>query len=150
MQRDYSIDAPAIALTAGTALYMLGAITGANSPVDIVDITVGLDATAAGSLKVELVTWTTDGTGTAYTPKPVNGEGNLSVALTTAKINYTVAPSGTITVLKTWEFPTPSGAFELVLPLGRETTIPVSTKFGLRYTTVTVSPNGYGNMTFEE
>lgn len=150
MQRDYTIDAPAIALTAATALYMIGAITSSGVPVDITDITIGCDSQVAGSLKVELITWTVDGTGTAYTPKAQNGEAALASATTTAKINYTVAPSGTITVLKTWDMALPVGAFELQLPLGREITIPVSTKFGLRFTTVTASPNAYANLAFEE
>lgn len=150
MQRDYSIDAPAIALTAATAEYPIGAITSATCPIDIIEIAVGCDATAAGLLKVELITWTTDGTGSAYTPKPSNGDAQLTACVTTAKINYTVAPSGTITVLRTWPMPTPTGPFDILLPLGREETIPVSTKFGLRFTSTTVSPNAYATLLFEE
>lgn len=150
MQRDYTIDAPAIALTAATALYMVGFITSSAVPIDIVDITSSCDSQVGGSLKVELITWTTDGTGTAYTPKAANGEGQLSAATSTAKINYTVAPSGTITVLKTWDFALPTGPLDLMYPLGREATVPVSTKCGLRFTTVTASPNAYANITIEE
>lgn len=150
MERDYTIDAPAFGITAGTAAYILGAITSAAVPVDIIDITIGCDAVATGLLKVELITWTTDGTGSAYTPKAANGEGLLAAATTTAKIDYTVAPSGTITVEKTWMFPLPLGGFEVQLPLGRENSINVSTKFGLRVTSTTVSPNVYANLAFEE
>lgn len=150
MQRDYSIDAPDIALTAGTALYMLGLITGAANPVDMIELAVGCDATSSGLLKVELVTATTDGTGTAYTPKPYNGDGQLVAATSTAKIDYTAAPSGTITVIRTWILPTPTGPLDVLLPLGREYTVPVSSKLYVRFTSTTVSPNGYATLVFEE
>lgn len=149
MQRDYSVDAPAIALTAGTALYMVGIATSAGVPADIIEIAVGCDATAAGSLKVELVSWTTDGTGTAYTPKKQNAAANLVASTTTAKINYTAAPT-TITVIRTWDMPTPTGPFDILLPLGREITVPVSSFYGLRFTSTTVSPNAYCTLAFEE
>lgn len=150
MQRDYTIDAPAFALTAGTAAWIIGAISSSLVPVDLIDLTLGCDATATGLLKVEFCTFTTDGTGSAYTPKPMNGEGNLCAATTTAKTAYSVAPSGTIVVLKTFMFPLPLGGFEIQLPLGRENSIPVSTKFGFRLTSTTVSPNAYANLAFEE
>lgn len=150
MQRDYTIDAPAIALTAGTGLWMIGAITSSTCPLDIIEFAVGCDTTSAGVLKVELCTYTTDGTGTAYTPKPMNGDAALTACTTTAKINYTVANSGTITVLRTWSLPTPTGPLPEQLPLGREITIPVSTKFGFRLTSTTVSPNAYATLAFEE
>jgi hypothetical protein len=149
MQRDYSVDAPAIALTAGTALYMLGIKTASTTPVDIVELAFGCDATASGLLKVELVTWTSDGTGTAYTPKAFNGDAALVAAATSAKINYTVAPT-TITVLRTWSLPTPTGPFDIEFPLGREMTIPISSYAGLRFTSTTVSPNAYATLVFEE
>lgn len=149
MQRDYSVDTGAIALTAGTALYMLGLHTASTNPIDIIDITIGCDTTSAGSLKVEMVTWTGDGTGTAYTPKAWNGDAGLVTAATSAKTNYTVAPT-TITVIRTWDFPTPTGPFELLLPLGREYTVPVSAYWGLRFTSTTVSPNAFATVVFEE
>jgi hypothetical protein len=150
MQRDYTIDAPAVAMTAGTAYYILGVATSSTIVCDIIDITVGCDATAAGVLKIELISWTVDGTGTAYTPKPINGDAQLMSALITAKIAYTVAPSGTITVFKTWGYPLPLAGPEIMLPLGREITIPKSSYYGMRLTPTTVSPNGYCNWTVEE
>lgn len=150
MQRDYTIDAPAIALTAGTALYVVGAITTSTCPLDIIEFSIGCDAVVTGLLKIELVTWTTDGTGSAYTPKPMNGDAALTACTTTAKIDYTVAPSGTITVLRTWELPLPIGPLPEQLPLGREITIPISTKFGFRLTSTTASPNAYTTLAFEE
>jgi len=149
MQRDYSVDSGAVALTAGTAAYLVGIATGTACPVDIIDLAFGCDATSTGLLKVEFCVWTSDGTGTAYTPKAQNGDAALVAAATTAKVNYSVAPTG-VTVVRTWEFPLPTSPFELEYPLGREFTIPVSKFYGYRFTTTTVSPNGFCTVAFEE
>jgi hypothetical protein len=151
MQRDYSVDSGAIAITAGTALYMLGVKTASTCPIDIIGIIFGGDSQNAGSMKVEAVTWTSDGTGTSYTPKPYNGDAQLlTTPTTTAKVNYTVAPTGTITVIRTWVQYVPVGTFELLLPLGREYTIPISTYYGLRITSTTASFNANAALIFEE
>ena len=150
MAETYSVDAPAIALTAATALYMLGIATSSTVDADIVELSFGCDSTSAGSLKVELVTWTSDGTGTAYTAKKMNAASQGRAAVTTAKVDYTVAPTGTITVFKTWDLPLPSGPFELQFPLAREIHCPVSTFWGLRYTSTIGSVNGYASIIFEE
>lgn len=150
MQRDYSVDTGAVAATAATALYILGIHTASTVPVDIIDICIGCDTVSAGSLKVELLTWTSDGTGTSYTPKAMNGDAELVACTTTAKTDYTVAPTGTITVIRTWDLALPTGPMELLFPLGREITVPISTYIGLRVTPVTVSPNVYATIAFEE
>lgn len=150
MQRDYTVDAPNIALVAGTAKSVIGIITGTACPIDIIEMEFSCDAVATGLLKVEFITATTDGTGTAYTPKPENGDAALVACATTAKINYTVEPSGTVTVLKTTIFPLPTGPFDVMKALGRELTIPVSSKFYVRLTSTTVSPNFYLTAHFEE
>jgi hypothetical protein len=102
-------------------------------------------------MKIEAVTWTSDGTGTAYTPKPYNGDAQLlTTPATTAKVNYTVAPTGTITVIRTWIQYVPVGVFELLLPLGREYTVIVSTYYGLRVTPTTASFNANVALIIEE
>ena len=98
---------------------------------------------------MEFCVWTSDGTGTAYTPKASNGDAALVAAATTAKTAYSVAPTG-VTVVRSWEFPLPTGPFDFEYPLGREFTIPVSKFYGYRFTTTTVSPNGFCTVTFEE
>lgn len=150
MQRDYTIDTGAVALSAATAAYLIGISTGAVCPIDLVDITVGCDSTSSGSLKVELVSWTSDGTGTAYTPKACNGDASLVAAASAAKVNYSVAPTGSLTVIRTWIFPLPTGPMEIMLPLGREYTQPVSVFRGIRFTSTIGSVNGYATVTFEE
>jgi|HubBroStandDraft_6_1064221.scaffolds.fasta_scaffold166117_3 hypothetical protein len=149
MQRDYTVDSGAVALTAGTAKTLLSIATGSVVPVDIVEMAFSCDATSTGLLKVEFIVFTSDGTGTSYTPKAANGDASLVAAATTAKINYTVEPTG-VTVVRTWDFALPTGPFDFEYPLGREFTIPVSKFYGYRFTTTTVSPNGFCTVTFEE
>jgi hypothetical protein len=150
MERVYSIDSGACAITAATAMCAVGLITGAVVPVDIVEIVVGCDATTAGSLKVELCTYVTDGTGTGYIPKAQNTSARMVAAASTAKVNYTVIPTGTLVIIRTWDFPTPTGPFDLELPLAREISVPVSTNIYLRFTTVTIAPNGYATLVIAE
>ncbi|MGB6771184.1 MAG: hypothetical protein WBF51_04185 [Candidatus Dormiibacterota bacterium] len=151
MAETYSVDAPAIALSAATALYMLGIATPSTMDADIIEITGGCDSTSAGSLKVELVTWTSDGTGTAYTMKKMNAASQGRAAVTTAKVDYTVAPTGTITVFKTWILPLPTGPFVLQEPLEYGWIhAPVSTFWGLRYTSTIGSVNGYAGLVIAE
>ena len=151
MQRDYSIDSGSVGLTAGTAKTVFALKTGSVNPVDIIDLLISCDATTTGLLKVELVTWASanDGTGSAYTPKPWNGDAALVACATTAKTNYSVEPT-TPTVLRTFVTPLPVGPAWNLLPLGRELTIPVSTILGIRCTSTTISPNVYISGVFEE
>lgn len=150
MQRDYSVDSGALSLaSAGTAYYPVGIHTASTNPVDIVEVCVCCDATSAGSLKIQLVIWTSDGTGTGYTPKAYNGAASLVAANTSAKVNYSAAPTS-LTVVRTWDFPLPMGPIDLELPLGREYTVPVSTYIGVALTPTTVTPNGFVTLVFEE
>jgi hypothetical protein len=151
MQRDYSIDSGAVALTAGSAKTVLAMKCGAVNPIDLIDFEISCDATAAGLLKVELITFSTanDGTGTAYTLKPWNGDGALVAAATAGKINYTVEPTS-VTVIRTKVFVLPTEPAWGLLPLGREFTVPVSAAWGIRCTSTTVSPNVYISGVAEE
>ena len=149
MANTYGVDAPAIALTAATALYMLGVATPSTSDLDFIDFLFGADATAAGTLKVELLSWTTDGTGTAYTPSRLNGSAQNRPSLATAKIDYTSAPSGTLTIIKTWMFVLPTGGFEIQEPLGRDIYMGPGKFYGIRFTS-SVACNGYAHVEFEE
>lgn len=150
MAETYGVDAPLVALTAATAQYMLGLATASTVDCDLIDAAIGCDSVSGGSLRVELVSWTTDGTGTAYTPKQMNAGSFGRSSVTSAKVVYTVAPSGTIVVLKTWDLVLPTGPFELQWPLGREIHVPVSKFYGIRFTPSIGSINGYCHLQFEE
>ncbi len=148
MQRDYSVDSAAVALTAATPKSLIGLSTGAGVPIDLVELMVSADGTATGTLKVELITATADGAGTGYTPKAVNAGGRLVASTTTAKIAYSIEPT-TITVLQTFNLVTPTGPMDIMKALGRELTIPISTLFYVRLT-ASVGFNGFVCATFEE
>lgn len=147
MAESYSVDNGGTALTAATAKTVVELSTPSTQTDRIIDITVGCDVTAAGSLKVELID-ATSGTGTSYTPKKVNGEAQNRAANTTAKINDSVEPTS-VTVLKTWMFTLPLGGFEIQLPLGRERYIPASKMYGIRLTS-SQAGNGYAYAEVEE
>ena len=66
------------------------------------------------------------------------------------KLRAVLKPGGTITVIETLDTPLPAGVFEIQNPLGREYTIPISTYWGFRLTSTTVSPNAYTTVIFEE
>lgn len=149
MAETYTLDAPNIALTAATALYMAGLATSSSVDCDLERAFFSGDSTSAGTLKVELVTWTSDGTGTAYTLKKRNAASQGRAAVTTAKTDYTVAPTGTITVLETKLFAVPIGGYEIELPLSRECHMPISTFMGWRFTS-SVNQNGYLHAEIEE
>jgi hypothetical protein len=149
MAETYSVDAPAVALTAGTAKTVVAFGPG-SATARIVDLTVSCDAVATGLLKMELIRWTTNGTATSYTPAKVNGEAQNRSAISSGYINYTVEPTSP-TVVKTWELVLPTSPFELLGPLGREILYVVTSGYaGLRFTSTTVSPNVYANLQFEE
>lgn len=82
-----------IALAAATAKTILELPTISNVSVRIDEIFIGCDATAAGSVKMEMGSFTTTGTGTALTPLPW-GSDQAASKLTTGKIADTVEPSG--------------------------------------------------------
>lgn len=142
-----SIDNGGAALVAATAKTLIELSSGSTVTARIIEVFFGADPTTSGTLKVELIS-ATSGTGTAYTPKRVNADGQNRAANATAKINDTVEPSS-VTVLRTWMFPLPMGGFDLQFPLGREPYLPVSTMFGLRFTS-SITANGYATLIFEE
>lgn len=150
MAEVYSVQTGALAVSASTTKTYLGLITSATSTGRLVAASVSFDEDAATlNPAVELVRFTTDGTGTAYTPLRYNADGQNRAAVFTAKTNYTVEPT-TPTVVETWYIPITSGQF-WQLPLGREFYLPVSTVTGLRIVTQSgVTGNVRINAQFEE
>jgi hypothetical protein len=154
MARLYIIDAPNVALVASTAKTCIELSTASTSTALITGIRFGTDyvtTTTFGFLKVELISFTTTGTGTAFTPFAINAESQALAAVSTAKIADTVEPTGSVTVLYT--FPPliiPGGPYAESLPLGREGGfITLSKHWGVRLTS-SVACNGYASLIFEE
>jgi hypothetical protein len=122
------------AIAASTTKTFLAWIPGATQTGRLITVEASFDASApATGILVQIVRFTTDGTGTTYTPLRVNGEGQNRAALTPCKVNYSADPT-TPTVAKQWYLPNTGGQF-IQLPLGREFYIPVSTVTGIRLVT---------------
>lgn len=83
----------AVTCGAATAKYIMGLITPATRRASIRRLIIGAKSVTTSHVPgiVEFVQFTTDGTGTAVTPSPLDsGE---TAALCSAKVNYTVAPN---------------------------------------------------------
>lgn len=150
MAECYSVHTGALAIAATTTKTFASIITSATATGRLIQASVSFDGT--GSLTppaIEIVRFTTDGTGTAYTPLRFNGEGQARAAVATAKTNYTAEP-GTPTVVESYFVPNTSGMF-WQYPLGRELYLPPSTVTGLRIVTASgVTGNVRVNLAFEE
>lgn len=121
----------AVALGAGTAKTVLSVIAPAQFGVDLVKFRIGYDGVTASAVPVlvELVYFTTDGTGTAGTVNQVYGRA-ITAGFTT-KYNYSVEPTGA-TSLDRWTL-TPNGGLVIYdFPLGTSPDTAVSQLLGLR------------------
>lgn len=148
MGRLYSVTSGSIALSAATAKTIIELAAGSAVSADLVQASVSFDAaTAAAGIVVELVRFTTTGTGTGYTPLKYNDAAQMMASVVTAKVNDTVEP-GTPTVVESYFVPNTAGQF-WQLPLGRELVLPPSGFLGLRVTSAAVV-NVRGNFLFEE
>jgi hypothetical protein len=123
----------AVALAATTAKTALSLIAPATFGVDLTKIRIGFDGVTASAVPVlvELVYYTTDGTGTAGTVNQVYGR--AITAGFTSKYNYSVEPTGA-TSLDRWTL-TPNGGLVIYdWPLGSTVDTAVSNLLGLRCT----------------
>lgn len=139
-----------ISLTAGTAKTVLAWINGSTRRCRVLSIMIGgASVTQADPpMLVELVRFTTDGTGTSVTP--VAADPGNPAAIGTAKCNYTVEPT-----TATAAFPirlSPIGNTLLwEIPPGRERVNPVSNLIALRLTALTNNQSNLrAMMTVEE
>jgi hypothetical protein len=120
-----------VALAGGTAKSVLSVIAPAQFGVDLTKIRVGFDGVTASAVPVlvELVLFTTDGTGTGGTVNQVYGP-TITPGFT-SKVNYTVEPT-TATIVDHWTL-TPNGGLVIYdWPLGTSPNTAVSNLFTLR------------------
>lgn len=156
MAECYITDNPANALVATTAKSVIVATAAAAEPFRVIQFTVGCDATATGTLKVEFLVGTLTGgtTGTAPPVARMNGDGWLAAAQTTistytAEPTYTKHASNGALAIKTMILPLPSGVYDIEYPLGREFAVPVSNLLAVRLT-ASEATNAYTSLAFEE
>lgn len=136
MAETYGVDS-AIVSSVAAAKTMIGIATGSTTSNRVIRHFVASDYTTIATpinVKVELTTWSSDGTGSAYTPKKINGEAQNRASIATAKTNYTVEPTSP-TVVQTDEALFPGSARDVFGPLGRELGYMAASAFmGLRCT----------------
>lgn len=139
-----------ISLVAGTAKSVLAWICGSTRRARILTIQLGgASVTQADPpMLIEVVRFTSDGTGTAITPVALD-PGNPA-AIATAKANYTVEPTSATVVYEDRVSPI-GNTFIWEIPPGREILCAVSTLIALRITALTnAQSNLRASMTVEE
>jgi hypothetical protein len=131
-----------------TAKTVAAVLLGATVAAELTELIISTDATiTTGQYLFEIVTYTTDGTGTAGTIiKDGISQGSTTA---TAKTNYTAEPSGTVTTRRQLWVPA-QNAVQFEWPLGRGLFIPVSTLFGVRATAPSGTPNMRTDMIWVE
>lgn len=122
-----------VALVAATAKTILSVIAPAQFGVDLIKYRVSFDGVTASAIPVlvELVTWTTDGTGTSGTMVQVYGR-SITAGFTT-KYNYSVEPT-TPTLVERYSITPNGGAVLYDFPLGTSPDTAVSNLIGIRCT----------------
>jgi len=123
----------AVALAPATAKTVLSVIAPAQFGVDLVGFRLGFDGVTAANtpVVVEIVTWTTDGTGTGGTV--VQAYGRAITAGFTSKYNYTVEPT-TPTAVDRYSLTPNGGAIVYDYPRDRTPDTAVSNLIGIRLT----------------
>jgi hypothetical protein len=123
----------AVALSAGVAKSVLSVIAPAQFGVDLVGYRLGFDGVTAANTPVviEIVSFTTDGTGTAGTV--VQSYGRSITAGFTTKYNYSIEPT-TATLIDTFRLTPNGGAIVYDYPRDRTPDTAVSNLIVLRLT----------------
>jgi hypothetical protein len=122
-----------VALVAATAKTVLSVIAPAQFGVDLRKYRIGFDGVTASAIPVvvELVTWTTDGTGTAGTVVQTSGR-SITAGFTT-KYNYSAEPT-TATLIDRFTLTPNGGTIVYDFPYGDSPDTAVSNLIGIRCT----------------
>jgi hypothetical protein len=134
MKAGYTAEVGApVALVGGTAKTVLSVIAPAQFGADLVGFRIGFDGVTAANtpVVVEIVTWTTDGTGTGGTV--VQAYGRAITAGFTSKYNYSVEPT-TPTAVDRYSLTPNGGAIVYDYPRDRTPDTAVSNLIGIRLT----------------
>lgn len=128
-----AITTAAVALVAATAKSVLSVIAPAQFGVDLTKFRIGFDGVTASAVPVlvEVVQFTTDGTGTGGTVNQVYGT-TITPGFTT-KYNYSAEPT-TATIVDHWTLTPNAGTVFYDWPLGTSPNTAVSQLYTLRCT----------------
>jgi hypothetical protein len=137
----------AVALAAGTAKSVLSVIAPAQFGVDLIGYRIGFDGVTAANtpVLVEVVTFTTDGTGTGGTVNQAYGR-SITAGFT-SKYNYSVEPT-TATAVDAYRLTPNGGAIVYDYPRDRTPDCAVSNLIVLRLTAAQIV-NVTATMIFE-
>lgn len=146
----YKVPFGDITLAAATAKTVATWINGATRRCRLLTIEIGGGSVTQTDtpLLLELVRFTTDGTGTGVTPVALDPNNPASIG--TAKQNYTVEPTGSPIVVWNTRFSPIGNTMIEEVPMTREIYAAISSVLGLR---VTSTPGGSllrGTLTIEE
>lgn len=150
MTAQYAVTTGLTALTAATPKTLIEINPNANTPAELIALTVSssyLTSATPLSLTVELGTATATGTGTSFTAKKVGQSVGTSSA--TLKINDTVEPS-TFVAVHAWDLVLPGDRLDYLWPLGREFFLGTSTINVIRVTSSAGTPSVRATAWFEE
>lgn len=134
MTAQFSVTTGLTALVAATAKTLVEINPSANTPAELIALTIGssyLTSATPASLVIELGTATASGTGTGATIKRVGQA--VGTAQAASKINDTVEPSS-FAAVHVWDLVLPGDRLDYVWPLGREYFLNVSTFNCIRLT----------------
>lgn len=148
MKAGYTAEVGAsVALAAGTAKTVLSVIAPAQFGVDLISYRISFDGVTAANTPVviEVVSYTTDGTGTAGTVNQAYGR-SITAGFTT-KYNYSAEPT-VPTSLDTFRITPNGGTIVYDYPRDRTPDCAVSNLIGLRLTAAQIV-NVTATMTFE-
>lgn len=149
MAERYVVHELARALSASATKTLVQLVTGSTRRARIIELGISFDGiTAATPVKCDLLLQTSAGTMSAFTPVTELSDGPAAIA--TAQVNATAEPTAG-SIMRSWYVTPFSGLFVVQFPLGREPTLGVSARIGLRAITATgVTPNASAYVVFEE
>jgi hypothetical protein len=144
------ITAADVSLVAATAKTVLAWINGATRRSRVLEINCGFNSQTStdAAVLLELVRYTTDGTGTAVTPA-ASDTGNPA-AIGTAKYNYSAEPTTPTVVWVQRITPQQGGTLVYQIPMTRERFCPISNLIGLRMTSAQAQSGVRATMQVEE
>jgi hypothetical protein len=156
MPTQYYLAWDTTALVTATPKTILELPTPANVSAVLKELVIGCDASTAGSLRIEMGTFVTTGTGTAATAQKYRGDRTIDSGITAAKVKDTVEPTtftqGTVgaALYPGLLVPLPM-YYTFQWPLSQEFAIPESTNFAIRLTlTLAAGANTMGWVSWEE
>jgi hypothetical protein len=145
----FEVTSGAVAVATTSVKTVLEGLASSSKPMKIQGFSLTIGTAQTGEVKVETYTYTTTGTGTGKTPAKV-GQDTTTALASVWKAADTAEPSGTVTVLDTYQIQCGAGVTD-AWALNDELYIPESVGWGIRVTMpASTSTNVSVNARFKE